>query len=475
MKGVVSKSTGSWYKVLINGQEVDARLRGKIRQLDLKSTNPVTVGDVVELEKEGEEYLIKGIDDRKNCIVRKSNKLSKQHQLIAANIDLALLLITPDHPFTPMGFIDRYLVTAAAYHIPVLILLNKKDLETKKAMMNRENLYFIYLSLKYDIDQISCFDPEDIERVRKLIQGKTCLISGNSGVGKSTLVNALGTDIHQEVGKISSSYKKGQHTTTFAQMFVLDKETYIIDTPGIKDFGLVYLEKHMLSHYFPEMEKVLHKCRFNNCLHVEEPDCAVRESFDNGEIYESRYLNYLGMLDELDGLGQTMKKLRDLLVSLCLVLSLPLAHSVTPMEFYELSIKSLDDDSLIEFSSFQGKKVLLVNVASKCGYTHQYEDLQKLYEAYKDELVVIGFPCNQFGRQEPGSAEEIQIILQHDLWCELPNDSENRRQRGGPTSRLPMADSKGHTTAWMTFKCVGISTSSWWMRTESCWLILDLQ
>ncbi len=300
MKGIVSKSTGSWYKVYIDGREVDARLRGKIRTQNLKSTNPVTVGDVVFLDVQDEEYLIKGVEDRKNCIVRKSNKLSKQYQLIASNIDQALLVVTPAYPYTPMGFIDRYLITASAYHIPVIILINKSDLNEPKLSAYRDELQATYLGLGYDCRLMSFLSESDIEEVQKLIQSKTTVISGNSGVGKSTLANAISAGIDQKIGEISSSYDKGQHTTTFAQMFVVNPDTFIIDTPGLKDFGLVHLKKNQLSHYFPEMKAVLENCKFNNCIHLEEPECAVIKELEKGNIAESRYLNYLNMLDELD-------------------------------------------------------------------------------------------------------------------------------------------------------------------------------
>lgn len=300
MKGVVSKSTGSWYKVYINGAEVDARLRGKIRTQNLKSTNPVTVGDVVFLDYQNEEYLIKGVEERKNCIVRKSNKLSKQYQLIASNIDQAILVVTPGYPYTPMGFIDRYLITASAYQIPVCILINKKDLNEGKLPAYRRELLSVYQGLGYDCRPMSFFDQEDIEQVKALVKGKTTLISGNSGVGKSTLANALDPSIGQKIGDISTSYDKGQHTTTFAQMFVLGPQSFIIDTPGLKDFGLVHIDKQQLSHYFPEMKAVLNQCKFNNCLHLEEPECAVIDALEKGQIFESRYLNYLNMMDELD-------------------------------------------------------------------------------------------------------------------------------------------------------------------------------
>ncbi len=299
MKGIVSKSTGSWYKVIYQNQEVDARLRGIIRKQKLKSTNPVVVGDEVFLEEEEGEYFIKGIEERKNCIVRKSNKLSKQYQLIAANIDMALLIVSPASPYTPQGFIDRFLVTAEAYHIPVQILLNKSDLNTKKANAHRGFLQELYAKIGYPIHNVSFLESTDVEQIKELIGNKCVLLSGNSGVGKSTLINALIPGTAQKTGKISKSYHKGKHTTTFAQMFIASTGARIIDTPGIKDFGLVGMQPTEISHYFPEMKAVRDQCKFSNCIHVEEPECKVLEELSKGAIDESRYLSYLSILDEI--------------------------------------------------------------------------------------------------------------------------------------------------------------------------------
>jgi ribosome biogenesis GTPase len=299
MKGIVSKSTGSWYKVLYNNQEVDARLRGIIRKQELKSTNPVVVGDEVFLDEEDGEYFIKDIAERKNCIVRKSNKLSKQYQLIASNIDLAVLIISPASPYTPQGFIDRFLVTAEAYHIPVHILLNKKDLDNKKANKHRSFLLELYHKIGYSISSVSFFDDEDVSAIEELIGERCVLLAGNSGVGKSTLINKLIPSVEQKTGSISTSYNKGKHTTTFAQMFISEQGARIIDTPGIKDFGLVNMQKEHIGHYFPEMKELLENCKFSNCIHIEEPECKILEALQRNEIEESRYLSYLSILDEI--------------------------------------------------------------------------------------------------------------------------------------------------------------------------------
>jgi ribosome biogenesis GTPase / thiamine phosphate phosphatase len=299
MVGIVTKSTGSWYKVLVNGEEVDARLRGKIRTLNLKSTNPVVVGDQVILDVNDDEYLIKSVIDRQNCIVRKSNKLSKQYQIIAANIDRAFLIVSPAKPHTPQGFIDRFLATAEAYHIPVTILLNKSDLDSKKAMIHREHLMELYPSIGYEIQNVSFLDSDDISQIQKSIGSQCVLLAGNSGVGKSTLINAILPDSNQKVSAISSSYHKGRHTTTFAQMFLGDQGSKIIDTPGIKDFGMVQTEPNQVSHYFPEMRSRLSECKYSNCLHTEEPDCQILKAVENQEIAVTRYVNYLSILEEV--------------------------------------------------------------------------------------------------------------------------------------------------------------------------------
>lgn len=298
MQGIVSKSTGSWYKILLDNKEVDARLRGKIRTLELKSTNPVVVGDIVEVDFENNEYIIREIVDRKNCIVRKSNKLSKQYQIIAANIDHAYLIISPAKPHTPQGFIDRFLATAEAYHIPVSLLLNKSDLDTKKANSHREFLMDLYPQIGYSIQNVSFLNEDDIQHIQEQISTKCVLLAGNSGVGKSTLINALIPNSNQKIGAISQSYNKGKHTTTFAQMFTGPSGCRIIDTPGIKDFGMVNMEANQISHYFPEMKRLLSQCKFSNCLHTEEPECRILEAVESGEISVTRYVNYLGILGE---------------------------------------------------------------------------------------------------------------------------------------------------------------------------------
>ncbi|TNE81083.1 MAG: ribosome small subunit-dependent GTPase A [Bacteroidetes bacterium] len=303
MKALVTKSTGSWYTLLTPaGEEVQARMRGKLRLEGSKSTNPVAVGDEVEAEEEGNEgqMLITSIYPRKNYIIRKSNNLSKQTQVIAANLDLAVLVVTMATPATSTGFIDRFLVTAEAYHIPALIVFNKIDIYHEDALYLLRLYEKIYESVGYECLQVSATRGTNMNLLREKIEGKTCLFSGHSGVGKSTLLNALDSSIQQKTGEISTYSNKGKHTTTFAEMFLLPNTTRLIDTPGIKDFGVVNLEKSEVSHFFPEMKSRLGECKFNDCLHVEEPGCAILEALEAEKIEISRYYSYLSILNNED-------------------------------------------------------------------------------------------------------------------------------------------------------------------------------
>lgn len=303
MKALVTKSTGSWYTLLTpTGEEVQARMRGKLRLEGSKSTNPVAVGDEVEAEEEGQDghMLIQSIYDRKNYIIRKSNNLSKQTQVIAANLDVAVLVVTMATPATSTGFIDRFLVTAEAYHIPALIVFNKIDIYREDAQELLKLYEHIYDSVGYECLQVSAIRGTNMNLLRSKIQGKTCLFSGHSGVGKSTLLNALDDSIRQKTGEISAYSNKGKHTTTFAEMFLLPGDTRLIDTPGIKDFGVVNLDKSEVSHFFPEMKSRLGQCKFNDCLHVEEPGCAILAALEAEEIEVSRYYSYLSILNNED-------------------------------------------------------------------------------------------------------------------------------------------------------------------------------
>ncbi|MBL7888734.1 MAG: ribosome small subunit-dependent GTPase A [Bacteroidia bacterium] len=301
MKGVVIKSTGSWYNVLSeDGQMIDCRIKGVFRIKGIKTTNPIAVGDSVlfELEEEG-KGVIHTIHDRKNYIIRKSINLSKQSHIIAANMDQALLIATLALPRTSAGFIDRFLLTAEAYHIPVSIVFNKIDLfENDPELMDELNAFIaVYEKIGYRCYKVSATENKDIEVLRELTKGKTTLVSGHSGVGKSTLVNAMDKQLNLKVGEISDVHFKGKHTTTFAEMHPLSYGGFIIDTPGIKELGLVDMEKEEIADYFPEMRALRNACKFNNCMHINEPKCAVLEAIEKGEIATSRYNSYLGIIN----------------------------------------------------------------------------------------------------------------------------------------------------------------------------------
>lgn len=302
-EGIVLKSTGSWYDVRDeNGQHIDCRIVGKLRLKGIKSTNPVAVGDHVEfsMDEDGKGRIDK-IKERQNYIVRRSTNLSKQTHIIAANIDQAFLIVTLENPFTTTGFIDRFLVTAGAYHIPVILLFNKLDDHDEKADERLAEYLETYDMAGYECIQMSALKKINLEVVTNKMKGKTTLLSGNSGVGKSTFINAIQPGIDLKTAETSDLYKSGKHTTTFAEMIPLDIGGFIIDTPGIKSFGVYDIEKQEISHYFPEMLKLLDQCKFNNCLHVSEPSCAVKEAFENGEIAFSRYKNYLEILNDDEG------------------------------------------------------------------------------------------------------------------------------------------------------------------------------
>ena len=299
MTGTIIKSTGSWYKVLgDDGSFWDCRLRGKFKIEGIRSTNPVAVGDRVEFSpQKGEDTaIINNILDRKNHIIRKSTNLSRKSQVIAANLDQALLIATLYVPRTSTGFIDRFLVNCEAYSIPAQILFNKCDLYEEPEQRLMDELISIYEPLGYPCHKISAFKGTNLEILHDILRNKTSLLSGHSGVGKSTLINAIEPGLNLKTQDISFTHLKGKHTTTFAEMFPLTGGGHIIDTPGIKEFGLVDFEPWDLCHYFPEMRDLFNQCKFDNCTHMHEPGCKVKEQLEEGLISPTRYHNYLNIL-----------------------------------------------------------------------------------------------------------------------------------------------------------------------------------
>ena len=307
MQGLVLKSTGKIYNIILeNGEIIKATIRGKLRIEGLKTTNPIAAGDRVELTAASDtnsqdskiSYSIQSILPRKNYIVRKSTNLSKQMQIIAANVDHAYLLVTLKSPVTQIGFIDRFLVSAEAFRIPTTLLFNKIDLFGAEEEHLFTELSAIYTSLGYTCHRICAENESQISFLRKELKEKQVMISGNSGVGKTTLVNSLDPTLTLRTGEISKVHEQGKHTTTFAEMHSLASGGYIIDTPGIRAFGVIDLEKEHMAHYFPEMRNLIGACRFHNCLHLNEPNCAVKAAVEKDEISFSRYQSYLDLMYE---------------------------------------------------------------------------------------------------------------------------------------------------------------------------------
>lgn len=302
MKGTVYKSTGSWYQIKADdGRFFDCRIKGKFRIKGIKSTNPVAVGDRVEFKvesnaEEEQNGVITDIAERENYIIRKSVNLSKQTHIIASNIDQAFLLVTLNNPPTFTTFIDRFLVTAEAYHIKAILLFNKIDSYKPEELDEVKYLAAMYRQIGYQCIGISAKTGKNVEQVKELMKDKTSMISGHSGTGKSTLINVIEPTLDLKTTEISEQHRQGQHTTTFAEMFDLDIGARIIDTPGIKGFGVVDMEKEELGDYFPEFFARKQDCKFYNCLHLEEPKCAVKDALDAGEIPWSRYKSYLQIL-----------------------------------------------------------------------------------------------------------------------------------------------------------------------------------
>lgn len=302
MTGLVYKSTGSWYLVKNdNGIFFNCRIKGKFRIQGIKSTNPIAVGDIVDfsVEKNGDEEIgvITKIHERKNYIIRKSVNLSKQTHIIASNIDVVFLLVTINNPITTTSFIDRFLVTAEAYGIEAILVFNKIDTLDETSLEEQLYLQAVYSEIGYQCLRVSAKEGKGIETLKDLMRNRVSMFSGHSGVGKSTLVNALDSNLNLKTAEISEQHQQGQHTTTFAEMFDLEFGAKIIDTPGIRGFGIVDMEPEEIGDYFPEFFALKDQCKFNNCLHKEEPKCAVKEALDNDEIPWSRYQSYLQILE----------------------------------------------------------------------------------------------------------------------------------------------------------------------------------
>jgi ribosome biogenesis GTPase len=295
MQGLVIKSTGSWYTVENEqGNRYECRIKGKLRMKGLVSTNPVAVGDIVdfELEPDLETAVISKVHDRKNYIIRKSINLSKQVQIIAANLDLACLVVTLASPRTSLGFIDRFLVTAEAYGVPAILIFNKLDLFSKEGLEILNNYIDLYQGIGYACYSVSATKGTNIEVLETVLKDKISLFSGHSGVGKSSLINRLIPGKELKTGKISDWSEMGKHTTTFAELFDLPFGGKLIDTPGIRELGITDIEKHELGHFFPEMRALMHDCKFNNCVHINEPGCAVLKALEEGELEPTRYDSY---------------------------------------------------------------------------------------------------------------------------------------------------------------------------------------
>jgi ribosome small subunit-dependent GTPase A len=304
--GIVIKSTGSWYTVKDeNGTFIECKIKGNLRITGIRSTNPIAVGDNVEFTESKSENetnqtigLINKIEKRKNYIIRKSPNLSKESHIIAANIDQAFLIVTIQYPNTTTTFIDRFLVSAEAYRIPCHLIFNKIDIYNSEQTAQMDTLIETYEKAGYTCLKISAQNKIGLEILKSMMMNKLTVFSGHSGVGKSTIINTIQPSINIRTGKISDAHFSGKHTTTYSEMFELDFGGYIIDTPGIKGFGILEMAKEEISHYFPEIFKLLSNCQYYNCTHTHEPNCAVKKAVDDGEIAQSRYASYLSMLED---------------------------------------------------------------------------------------------------------------------------------------------------------------------------------
>jgi len=302
ISGVVIKSTGSWYNVVSNKTVYNCKIRGKLRTSGFDSTNPVAVGDIVTftLEKDGVGVII-DIEERKNCVVRQSVNLSKRVHILACNIDQVIILVSLQSPETPIEFIDRFLVSAESYQIPAIVVFNKIDIYSDEQINVMRDLIDVYEKIGYKCIPVSATEEINLEVLKKEMKDKTSVIAGNSGVGKSTLINIISPNLNLKVSEVSDKHKTGKHTTTFAEMFELCFGGYIIDTPGIRAFGTSFIEKEYISHNFPEMFELLENCKYYNCTHIDEPECAVKEAVEAGNVAVSRYKSYVNIMLEEAG------------------------------------------------------------------------------------------------------------------------------------------------------------------------------
>ncbi|MDO5570642.1 MAG: ribosome small subunit-dependent GTPase A [Bacteroidales bacterium] len=300
MTGLVIKNTGSWYQVkCLDNKIVSCKIKGNFRLKGIRTTNPVAVGDIVDIDinSEGTAF-ITNIHERKNYIIRKSSNLSKQGHILASNLDLALLVITVNYPETSTVFIDRFLATAEAYRIPVHIIINKSDRYDEHDLNYVKALSYLYEGIGYSCHLVSAKNLDGIDSLKEVMKGKVSLLSGNSGVGKSTLINAVLPELSLKTGEISDVHNTGMHTTTFSEMFELEHGGYLIDTPGVKGFGTLDFQEEEVAHFFPEIFKISNECKFNNCTHRHEPGCAVLKALEEHRISESRYNSYLSILED---------------------------------------------------------------------------------------------------------------------------------------------------------------------------------